>query len=541
MKRNKCVLFLLLILVLIVTACSNNNDSEGQTTGSGNDEGIDNFQQTGFPIVDEEINLEFFAGQAPATHPDWNDVMIFNEYEKMTNMNIDWQMVPHDSLEEQRNLALGSGNLPDAFHSASIGVADIIRYGEQGVFIPLNDLIEEHAPNFSALMEEYPEIKAAVTMPDGNIYGFPQMADPEFLSYRMGPKPFVRQDWLEALNMDIPETTEQYYEYLKAVKEGDPSNGEVDEIPFGAPYIDPLFSYLRGAFGLANKGSTGGYLDLDPETSDYRFWPTSEAYKELLEYMNLLYSEGLIEENVYTIEHTQYLANQTDGKYGSIIWYSPLQIIGEEVGSQYTGLPQLQGPNGDKAWTTLYDAVLNPGAFVITSENEHPEATVRWIDHFYGPEGLKMFFMGFEGETYEEDEDGNAVYMDHIVNSADGLSFEQELAKYLTFPGGGFPTMTTLNYFQGAESQPDEMATAELLAPDLVEDPWLSIKHTNEETNELRGFGADIEKYVVEMRDKFIVGNEPLSNFDAYVAELEKMGLEDYMNLKIQAIERQQE
>ncbi len=53
----------------------------------------------------------------------------------------------------------------------------------------------------------------------------------------------------------------------------------------------------------------------------------------------------------------QYLANQNEGKYGSIIWYSPMQIMGEKLGEQYISLPQLEGPHGDKIWTTLYDAV----------------------------------------------------------------------------------------------------------------------------------------------------------------------------------------
>src|SRR5699024_11015292 len=184
-----------------------------------------------------EIKLDFFAGASPVSHPDWNDVMLYNEYEKMTNMDIKWQMVPLDSLEEQRNLAFGSGNLPAAFHGIRIGAADLIKYGEQGIFIPLNDLIDKYAPNFKSMMENYPEVEAGVTMPDGNIYSFPQMADPNFLSYRMGPKPFIRKDWLEALDMDMPETTDEYYEYLKAVKEEGPSGGEIEEVPFGAPGI----------------------------------------------------------------------------------------------------------------------------------------------------------------------------------------------------------------------------------------------------------------------------------------------------------------
>src|SRR5699024_12384818 len=59
----------------------------------------------------------------------WNDVMIFNEYKEMTNMNINWKLIPDEGLEEKRNLALSGGTLPDAFHNASIPVKDIFKYG----------------------------------------------------------------------------------------------------------------------------------------------------------------------------------------------------------------------------------------------------------------------------------------------------------------------------------------------------------------------------------------------------------------------------
>src|SRR5699024_4431302 len=143
-------------------------------------------------------------------------------------------------------------------------------------------------PNFKKVLEEYPEIEKLITMPDGNIYSFPQLSDPEFLSYRMGAKPFINKEWLDELGMDMPETTEEYYQYLKAVKSNSPSNGEVDEIPFGGPGVDNLYYYLAGSFNLANKGLTNGLVDIDPDTGDYRFYPTSEEYKELMEYMNKL-------------------------------------------------------------------------------------------------------------------------------------------------------------------------------------------------------------------------------------------------------------
>src|SRR5699024_2463182 len=129
-------------------------------------------------------------------------------------------------------------------------------------------------------------------------------------------------------------------------------------------------------------------------------------------------------------------------------------------------------------------------------------------------------------------------YMDHILNSPDGLSFEQELSKYLTFPGGGYPSITTEEYFRGAETTNESLDAAKKLSKDLIE-PWVGMPLTKEEKDEFGGVIADIEKYVDEMRDKFISGSEPLSKWEDYVEELEKMNLDEYMDVRIKAIERQ--
>ena len=537
MKVNKLFIIFGAFVMLMLGACSKDESAGGEVS----EEAKDNTNETGMPIVEEEIKLNFFAGKSPATAEDWNDVMVFNEYEEMTNIDIEWEMVPHASLSEKRNLALASGNMPDAFHSASMPVADILKYGQQGLFIPLNDLIDQYAPNLKKIMEENPDVKKALTFPDGNIYSFPQMAEPELLSYRIGPLPWINEEWLKTLGLKMPQTTDDFYNYLKAVKEGDPNgNGEADEIPYGGPGIDTLFSYIRGSFGVANMGSSNANIDLDPESGDLRFYPTTEGYKELLQYMNKLYSEKLIEQNIFSIESDQYHANASEGKYGSTVWYSPGEIFGEEIGKVLTGMPALEGPGGHKQFTTLMSPAFNIGAFVITNANENPAATVRWIDHFYGDEGMKLFFMGIEGETYEETEDGEFVFMDHITDNPDGLTYEQAQAQYLTFPGGGFPSVTSAKYFKGPAMSDNAVAAAETLKPNLVEEPWSAFIYTKEETDTLASVGTDIDKYVTEMRDKFITGDASFAEWDAYVKNIEQMGLEEYMNVKGQAYERYQ-
>lgn len=533
-------LLTVLFVCLLIVACSNKDNTEPFSGPS--DEELENLNESEFPIVKDKITLDFFAGQAPLTADDWNDVLLFNEYEKMSNIHIEWQMVPRESLAEKRNLILGDvDNLPDAFHTTAMPASDILKYGKQGILLPLNDLIDEYAPNVKKILDENPDIRKAITFPDGNIYSLPMLKDPDFLSHIVGDKTFINEEWLEALTLDMPETTDEFYEYLKAVKEENPSNGRIDEIPFGVGDVGQLISYLTGSFGIANQGMANPNIDIDPDTKDLRFYPVSDNYKQLLEYVHELYKEELIDPSILDIESDRYHANFSEGRYGSTIDWGPEFIFGEEVGSVYTSMPPLEGPNGDKTYTSIYPAVADIGAFLITSKNENPVATIRWIDYFYSDEGMKLFFLGVEGETYEETKDGSYEFMDHITNSAEGLSTEQEAAKYLTFPGGLYPSVSKEEYFTGSEGSAQSIEAVEPLKPYLVEEPWEPFQYTEEEYKKLSSFGADIEKYIEEMRDKFINGDASFSDWDSYVETIEDMGLDEYMQIKENAYERYQE
>src|SRR5699024_3339886 len=129
MKRVKYIAFVLVLGMGLLAACSSGDDEEAYSGPT--DEELDILNEEGFPIVEDEISLEFFARQDPATNENWNDVFIYNEYEEMTNMDIQWKMVPNESVSEQMNLALGGGELPDVFHSTIMGSSTLMKYGKQ--------------------------------------------------------------------------------------------------------------------------------------------------------------------------------------------------------------------------------------------------------------------------------------------------------------------------------------------------------------------------------------------------------------------------
>ncbi|GIN74457.1 ABC transporter substrate-binding protein [Bacillus sp. J14TS2] len=537
MKNRKVIFFLMMSLMLVLAACSGKKSSSPETPEISED-ALENVNESGMPIVNEPITLKFMAGKPPTTADDYNEVLIWKEYEEMTNVHIDWELVPFEARGEKRNLALAGGKLPDVFYTMALPNSDLLKYGEQGIFVRLNDLIEEYMPNLTEQLEKYPEIRKGATFPDGNIYAIPTIYDPEFTSLILGDKPWIRKDWLEQLDMDMPETIDDFYDYLKAVKETDLNgNGKQDEIPYGGVNISNLRQALNGAFGIGNKGVKHAYLDEDPETDDLRFYPISDSYKELLEYLNKLYSEGLIAKNIYTIDDNQSYSEGTEGLYGSTVISSTETIYGKKMGSNFVGMPALEGPGG-KTYNKATSSLAHMGAFVVTSENENIPATLRWLDHFYSEEGAELFFMGIEGETFERDEDGNAQYLDEITDSPDGLSMEQKLSDYITWLGGGYPGIVKQETFQGAEGLESSIEAAEKLEPNMLDEIWPSFTYTVEESNKLSGLEADIHKYVNEMQDKFITGTESFSKWDDYIKEIEKMGLDQYMDIQEEAYKR---
>src|SRR5699024_10643575 len=127
-----------------------------------------------------------------------------------------------------------------------------------------------------------------------------------------------------------------------------------------------------------NKGRLHTLIDENPETGDMRFYPVSDSYKDMLEYLHTLYEEGLIEQNIFSIETDQYLANAGEGKYGATPFYNPTELFGEEAGDKFIPANALEGPDGHKMLTGLVPPLRSLGHFSITNENENPAATIKW-------------------------------------------------------------------------------------------------------------------------------------------------------------------
>lgn len=539
MKRTKWIPLLLssVLAAGLLQGCSQGGSQTETKSSNTAAKTEDNLNKTGMPIVKEPIELTFFTGKAPTNSNDFENTLVWKEYAKQTNIKVNFQLVPFDSLTEKRNLALAGGDYPDAFYSARVPASDLLKYGQQGVFLKINDLIDEYAPNLKALLDKYPDLRKAITMPDGNIYSIPSFYSPEFLPMLIGTPLWVKKDWLDKLNMPEPTTTEALYDYLKAVKNTDLNgNGQHDEIPYNGG-ISPLIEQLMGAWGLGNRGLGHKFVDVDPNTNELRFYRLDPKFKEVLEYVGKLYKEGLIDPAVFTQKNDEFLAKASKQIMGATINPSPVTQFN---GENYIGLGALKGPHGDQMYSHIKVPMVWPGAFVITDKNKYPEATLRWIDNFYGEEGAKFYFMGQKGVTYDEKPDGTLEYKDEIKNNPDGLTLDQALIKYVTWIGGSYPAYVQVKYFKGSESLPESVDAGKKAEPYRLKELWYYFNFTEDETEFMQSNGKDIETYIKEAEAKFITGELPFSEWDNYVSKVQSLGVERYMNVYKTAYERYQ-
>ncbi|MCU6709952.1 extracellular solute-binding protein [Paenibacillus sp. J5C_2022] len=540
-QKHIGVIATLLAILLLVAACSSNEPGtstgqNGKSEGNASGEGTTSVQPEGLPIVSEPLTLTMVAGQSHL-HGEWKDKLLWKEAEKRTGIHVEWNLVPNENLQEKKNLLLASGELPDAFYGGGITTQDLVTYGEQGVFIPLNDLIDRYAPNFKKLLEQYPEIRKGLTAPDGNIYSLPKMSiNPTHLT---STKLFLNQKWLDAVGLPAPKTTDELYEVLKAFKEKDPNgNGIADEIPLSGADMTSVLRSLAGAWGLNNRGISHANVDFDEQENKLRFVPADPKYKEMMQFLSRLYKEGLLDNEIFTSNNsiiTAKIAQDTVGAFMNIntVWAGDKRTI-------FRGIPEaLKGPEGDQLWAGVSPNLQVAGAFVITNENKHPEATMRWADYFIDGDGAVLYWMGMEGVTYEM-RDGKYRFVEDIVNNPDGMTLDQAISRELVAPFTSHPIVREERFaWDTGEGLEEVMEAAAWLEPYKPKEVWPAFIFTAEENERIVALSNDIGTYVGEMRAQFVTGKVSVEEaWDEYISTIERMGLNDYMAIYEAAYER---
>lgn len=521
----------------MIVACS--NDEEASNGEESNSEESPNYQEPGeydLPIVNESVTISY-AGvdnwYPPASYTD--NLPVWQEFEERTGISIDWEVMASSQYDTSMQTRMAAGqDLPDIVAIPPLWGGDIVQYANDGILIPLDELIENYAPNIQSLFEEYPSVKKLLTAPDGHIYNVSELNiganDINVQSI------FIREDWLEKLGLDQPENIDDWYEVLKAFKTKDPNgNGEDDEIPFTSASTG-LLNFFGSGFGLqapvssywVNEGNVE-YQMIKPE------------FKELLTFLNKLYIEGLIDPQLSTQgDEAKLDAMISKDIVGASVhfpdvltrWNNILHGAGVTDANFVVNIP----PKSEDGELTIIKRGPLGMEFGITSSNQHPEITMRWIDYLWASEeGVRLANFGIEGKTYEM-VDGEPQFTEWVNNHPDGLDPASALRSI-----GSYPALLghQTEQFVAQTIEEDVVEQMREMESYLVE-PYPEIIPTAEEQERLIMLTSDIDTFVEESIEQFITGQKDIDEFDDFVLQLESLGIDEVIEIKQQQYNRYQ-
>ncbi|MFM9281774.1 extracellular solute-binding protein [Paenibacillus jiagnxiensis] len=476
----------------------------------------------GFPIVQEPIKLKMFTRVAPVNGP-FKDMPVFQDYEKMSNVQVEFIEAPTDGFQEKKNLLFASNELPDVLYRSSLTPLEAVRYGAAGQLVPLEDLIKDYAPNLTKLMEQYPEIRSAITTPEGHIYAIPGIVT---LAAARTDKKWINQAWLKKLGLKEPETTDELYDVLVAFRDRDPNgNGQKDEIPMTARVGLSVVGEMSGSFGLDQQL---GY-NINLVDGKVEIWMGSDRNKEMLMYLNKLYKEKLLDPEVFSHTEAQYLAKQGSGKTGFFFDQTNNNFL--PIQDQYEGIAPPAGPDGDQLQSQNLPVPRDFGAFAITSVNPYPEATMRWIDYFYSDEGATLLRFGREGEHYEL-KDGIPYYKEEY-------STAETQPKITPYAGGGAPHLIS-EKVASYINPPQVQEAQEKLDPYMPKVRYAAPMFDEQTAQQVNILRTDIDKYYEEQSTKFIAGTLSFDKWEEFRSTLQKMRIDELEKLYQEAYEKMQ-
>lgn len=307
-----------------------------------------------------------------------------------------------------------SGKLPDIVGGSSL--RDLFNlFGPQGAFLPLDDLIEDHAPHLRHFLDERPEMEKAIAAYDGHIYYIPYFPDGKYSTAY-----FIRQDWLDRLGLKMPQTVEEYHSVLKAFRTDDPNgNGLADEVPFYAPNLEGL---LRLA-PMWDARSSGSVQEFDFYVKGNRVVHgiAEPEYRTAMRALAQWYREGLINPNLHIPGgggRDHFLRGNLSGATHD--WFASTSLYNNFLPEEIPGfklVPMLPpaSASGQRKEEGRRPAIDGHG-WAISYLNEHPVETIRYFDFWFSPEGRRLQNFGVEGVHYDLI-DGRPVFRPEVLNS----------------------------------------------------------------------------------------------------------------------------
>lgn len=447
----------------------------------------------------------------------WSDNLFFKRMEQRTGLVFEYRQAT--GSQEWEKIKAGfyepQADLPQVLFKAELSPAETIDMLDAGILIDLAPLIEENAPNLYRLLEENPDVKAAVTLSGGRIGALPYI--------NLTPSQnclWINQSWLAELKLDMPTTAEELEAVLRAFKDGDPNrNAKADEVPLAFLGAYDL-KYLAHAFGLAAN-------DFNVFEKDGRagFMPMEPAFREFIRWARALYKEGLIDKEGFSTADT--LRSVTDEKatvrYGALISPLPTYILPASWTEQYAVVPPLIY-EGEQVYRSISPRAT-PGAFALTAACEDPGMLLRWVDFLYTGEGAILAASGEEGIDYLVDGDGTWRKTEAAT--------QQSFLGSVSIMTGTTPPGVSHDAFQRMYSDQIVRRVSEQidLVSAVARDPFPPFSLTKAQEETIAPLQAALGRYVDESIARFVLGEWEISDeqFSEFESEIETLGLDQFL------------
>lgn len=530
MKKMMVLLLASILMVGTLAGCQKDSKTENTTqkeNEKGNKTSKESEKLEGHLVSKDpmELSIHLHLGNRISFKDSWE---VFKKAEELTNVKL--KGTASDSISDSAqafNTMLASGDLSDIL---TYSLEDLSKYGMEGALISLNDLIEEHAPNFNKYLQENPDVRKTITAADGNIYSIAFVPDGEAAAGY-----FMRTDWLEKLNLEVPKTVDDYYNVLKAFKERDPNgNNKADEIPFIDRGKGEITIRLVTLFG----GHTSFYLDGDT----VKYGPSEEAYKIGMENISKWYAEGLIDPEAFTRGSKARNILLGDNVGGATHdWFGSTSTFNDTLADKIQGFKfEPIAPPADingKVWeSTIRNNVPNKikGAWGISVSNPHPVETIKYFDFWWSEEGRRLMNFGIEGEQYDL-VDGKPIFKESLLNNDEPvISLLEQIGAQIQI---GFHQ--DFAYEEQWMNPVAKQGARMYIDGKYCEKAFPSLVFTNEEQDLLNEKLTAIDTLQKEVTQKWILNAEDVNTgWDKYIKAMNNLGLKEVLEVYQNAYDR---
>lgn len=271
-----------------------------------------------------------------------------------------------------------------------------------------------------------------------------------------------------------------------------------------------------------------GYENIAVTDGKVSFLKNTDEWKEVLQYMNVMYTEGLLDNEVYTQTGDASIGKISSGLCG--VFGLSSDDLFTTVSDQYVALKPVTSPNGKTPVIRLNSNHMGNNTF-ITSADDTPWVSFRLLDYFFTEEGsmtIGCFNEDLIGKTCQKYEDGSWDYTDEMLQDERGVAVA--VGDACPLPGGGFGYWRhekNSNYIYSKKVQENVSVWEPFYQKDPVYGSPLFDSDTSDKVNQIR---TDLDVYVDECQAKFITGEMSFDQWEEYCDTLDTLKVDELVS-----------